>query len=774
MQPSTPASQAFANAFHSEAWGPDTLPPSVGASAAARAPAVVRDVVEVFSPPPPRPPADPAAEKAASRWQSVHTLEPTELHALLLEHDGDPPSEHLAAVCQRIEVITGLKAPSQLAQRRVHISDWVISVSLASRPSRAPSVPGTPPLPSSSGPALPPCSTPPSASAVASVPSTPRSGPSTPRAGPLATALAGGALASAVASALASPPPTGHADDISDDELALAMRVGAMRDGNGRLHVPAEALPSVLSEVLLRTGRLKSPPSLSVRRRLIEDWYVSVTERLERQRARQPHAAAAAAAAVPRDEYRCQGLGAVVSTCMQAGHQWQSRDEYRCQGLGLGDACPSSPPPPPPPPHASFGAAGFRGMDLERLFAHLSALEMERPQPQELIELGAIARRVVLSGAELADAVRRLSDATGAIPAGSSIEQLTDFVSDWYRWHVHLQRGGYAPVVPVRHTHQSTHQSALSSALSSVPTSALSSVPQLQLPPPSLPHSLPLLPPAYHERSLDALPSPRPSTVPPSGAEVGTSFRQGDLSARSNMSTAGLQHVFEEQLTEEQIITELHASLPPADAAAFERAALTSAPFEPDLQLPTARLAALAKHIEAISGRKVPQLQKLKRDYVVSWWRQTAARRLHMATLHSPRAPVPSAVPSAAPGGSTSPRLEYPPPPNESLLFAARAYADNPPPTSPATAGTPRGVGESPAFTLPPLSGAQCAQLRRLLGHYGAPDPGTDGGSELRVPVEMLQVVCSQVETVTGEKPPRPPRARREWLAALAAAALLG
>ena len=94
MQPSTPASQAFANAFHSEAWGPDTLPPSVGASAAARAPAVVRDVVEVFSPPPPRPPADPAAEKAASRWQSVHTLEPTELHALLLEHDGDPPSEH--------------------------------------------------------------------------------------------------------------------------------------------------------------------------------------------------------------------------------------------------------------------------------------------------------------------------------------------------------------------------------------------------------------------------------------------------------------------------------------------------------------------------------------------------------------------------------------------------------------------------------------------------------------------------------------------------------
>ena len=377
--------------------------------------------------------------------------------------------------------------------------------------------------------------------------------------------------------------------------------------------------------------------------------------------------------------------------------------------------------------------------------------------------MGALARRVVLSGAELADAVRRLSDATGAMPAGSSIEQLTDFVSDWYRWHVHLQRGGYAPVVPMRHTHQSQ--------LSSVPPS----VPQLQLPPPSLPHSLPLLPPAYHERSLDALPSPRPSTVPPTGAELGTRFRHGDLSARSNMSThAGLQHVYEEQLTEEQIVTELSASLPPADAAAFERAALTSTTFEPDLQLPTARLAALAKHIEAISGRKVPQLQKLKRDYVVSWWRQTAARRLHMATLHSPRAPVPSAVPSAAPGGSTSPRLEYPPPPNESLLFASRAYADYPPPTSPATAGTPRGVGESPAFTLPPLSGAQCAQLRRLLGHYGAPDPGTDGGSELRVPVEMLQVVCSQVETVTGEKPPRPPRARREWLAALAAAALLG
>jgi hypothetical protein len=83
-------------------------------------------------------------------------------------------------------------------------------------------------------------------------------------------------------------------------------------------------------------------------------------------------------------------------------------------------------------------------------------------------------------------------------------------------------------------------------------------------------------------------------------------------------------------------------------------------------------------------------------------------------------------------------------------------------------------LGESSAFALPPLSGAQCAQLRRLLGHYGAPDPGTDGGPELRVPVEMLQVVCSQVETVTGEKPPRLPRARREWLAALAAAVLQG
>ena len=40
-----------------------------------------------------------------------------------------------------------------------------------------------------------------------------------------------------------------------------------------------------------------------------------------------------------------------------------------------------------------------------------------------------------------------------------------------------------------------------------------------------------------------------------------------------------------------------------------------------------------------------------------------------------------------------------------------------------------------------------------------------DGAFELRVPNEHLQIVCSQVATLTGGTVPRQPRARREWLA---------
>ena len=46
------------------------------------------------------------------------------------------------------------------------------------------------------------------------------------------------------------------------------------------------------------------------------------------------------------------------------------------------------------------------------------------------------------------------------------------------------------------------------------------------------------------------------------------------MSARSS-SAAELQHA--QEMTEEQLLTELSAALPPAEAAAFERAALAGA-----------------------------------------------------------------------------------------------------------------------------------------------------------------------------------------------------
>ena len=55
--------------------------------------------------------------------------------------------------------------------------------------------------------------------------------------------------------------------------------------------------------------------------------------------------------------------------------------------------------------------------------------------------------------------------------------------------------------------------------------------------------------------------------------------------------------------------------------------------------------------------------------------------------------------------------------------------------------------------------------LRELLAIYGEPDRMADGGMELRVPNEHLQIVCSQVATLTGGNIPRQPRAKREWLA---------
>eukprot|EP00966_Prymnesium_polylepis_P016602 383058-Prymnesium_polylepis.1 len=56
------------------------------------------------------------------------------------------------------------------------------------------------------------------------------------------------------------------------EEDELASRIGALMDGSGRLHLPAELVPRLTSDVNLALGKHKSPPSLAARRRLIEDW----------------------------------------------------------------------------------------------------------------------------------------------------------------------------------------------------------------------------------------------------------------------------------------------------------------------------------------------------------------------------------------------------------------------------------------------------------------------------------------------------------------------
>ena len=61
---------------------------------------------------------------------------------------------------------------------------------------------------------------------------------------------------------------------LSAEEADLVARIGACVDGRtGVLHVPAEQIPVLTSDVCALVGRLKSPPALSARRRLIEDWY---------------------------------------------------------------------------------------------------------------------------------------------------------------------------------------------------------------------------------------------------------------------------------------------------------------------------------------------------------------------------------------------------------------------------------------------------------------------------------------------------------------------
>ena len=150
------------------------------------------------------------------------------------------------------------------------------------------------------------------------------------------------------------------------------------------------------------------------------------------------------------------------------------------------------------------------------------------------------------------------------------------------------------------------------------------------------------------------------------------------------------------------------------------RAAVDGLHPSAQLDLTPTRLAALGKQIELLSGRRAPSLIKQKRDFILAWWRLALARHAHTALIHSP-SPQPSA----------------------------------------------RRVEVNPLYADTASRGRSHEALQRLLAEYSTPDAAPGGTMELRVPVEQLQIVCTQVENLTGTKAPRQPRARREWLASL-------
>ena len=65
-------------------------------------------------------------------------------------------------------------------------------------------------------------------------------------------------------------------------------------------------------------------------------------------------------------------------------------------------------------------------------------------------------------------------------------------------------------------------------------------------------------------------------------------------------------------------------------------------------------------------------------------------------------------------------------------------------------------------ITAPSIDTSKSASmLRALLAEYATP------GGALDVPLEHLAIVAEQAEHLVNAKAPRPPQARRDWLAAL-------
>ena len=407
MPPTTAASKAFVDraAWQHVPW-------------ATPAPPVKMEVAEPRVPITPAPEAGTCKLEVGSPWTRVHGFESEQLCQLLQEQGDKLPSEHVAAVCNRIEQITGHKAPMKLAHRRVHIGDWVAK--------NAP--PDAVPTPRAGH-----------ASVAAPVPVSHTAAAHTP-----ATSNATSApVACLPASKSTTPRMASH---VGEAKLALVQRIGALRDGNGRIHVPAEQLPLITSEVVAATGRVKSPPSLSARRRLIEDWY------FEASKVSPPADADASVRGDGTVDGQVATTAALDSRLSAASPPITSSSSIASM-LDAGDggslfppspaqAWAATPPPPPTIPtagqasaaRAEVASAGMRGDEssAERLFSRLTRREAEQPQSAELHNLRAKSRRCLLEEDELLYSSHCITTSTGAIPAGGTLDELADFISDWW------------------------------------------------------------------------------------------------------------------------------------------------------------------------------------------------------------------------------------------------------------------------------------------------------------------------------------------------------
>ena len=194
-------------------------------------------------------------------------MEPAELVGLIVAHGGAVPPDRLTAVSQRIEAFGAQKAPSTLNQRRVFVGDWL---QRQLKESGALGLGGSTPRVAWGGagqhvvlgagqspPAAPPN--------LVTSPPIAAGGLRTPRDSPRATLAPGGG-------GVLLPPSAGLESALSAaEEALLAARIGELVEPNGRLNIPPELVPRLTSDVTLALGKHRSPPSLSARRRLIED-----------------------------------------------------------------------------------------------------------------------------------------------------------------------------------------------------------------------------------------------------------------------------------------------------------------------------------------------------------------------------------------------------------------------------------------------------------------------------------------------------------------------